>query len=71
MQGSREPATVVARWQDWRALLRTASGETLQVEVAPELQAEVDVGAAAWVERSADGQVLAWALVDGTSAPGT
>jgi hypothetical protein len=63
-QGRRERATVIARWDSRRALIRTDGGETVPVEVAPELQERVDVGESVWVEFGDDGEVVAWWFLD-------
>jgi uncharacterized protein YuzE len=63
-QGRRVRATVIARWDARRALLRTDAGETVPVEVAPELQERVDVGESVWVEFDDDGEIAAWSVFD-------
>jgi hypothetical protein len=49
------PATVIGRWGDDTALLRTDDGETVEVPVPERLRARVDVGAS--VEMLDDGSV--------------
>ena len=64
-RGSRR-ATVIGRWGDDTALLRTADGETVEVPVPERLRERVDVGAA--VELRPDGSVD-WGLPDGDQGP--
>jgi hypothetical protein len=60
----REQATVIARWDAHRALLRTAAGLAFPVQVPPELQDRLDVEAAAWVKLDGADQVVEWGLED-------
>jgi hypothetical protein len=54
MEGSMV-ATVIGRWGDDTALLRTADGDTMEVPVPESLRDEIDVGAS--VEMTEDGSV--------------
>jgi hypothetical protein len=59
-------ATVIGRWGDDTALLRTADGETVEVPVPEPLRERVDVGAT--VELRPDGSVD-WGLPGGGQGP--
>jgi hypothetical protein len=63
-EGSRS-ATVIGRWGDDAALLRTADGETVEVPIPERLRDRVDVGAA--VLLGADGSVD-WGLPEPDAA---
>ena len=64
-RGARR-ATVIGRWGDDTALLRTADGETVEVPVPERLRERVDVGAT--VVLRPDGGVD-WGLPDGGQGP--
>jgi hypothetical protein len=64
-RGSRR-ATVIGRWGDDTALLRTVDGETVEVAVPEPLRERIDVGAT--VELGPDGGVD-WGLPDGGQGP--
>jgi hypothetical protein len=57
-------ATVIARWDGGRVLLRTPDGESVTLEVPEERQAEVDVGLDIWIEVDDGGGVGAWGPVE-------
>jgi hypothetical protein len=54
-------ATVIGRWGDDTALLRTEDGDTMEVPVPETLRDEIDVGAS--VEMTEDGSVN-WRVPD-------
>ena len=50
-------ASVIARWEDRRMLLRLADGSAVQAHVPAALQDALDVGDEVWVVLGGDGSV--------------